>query len=335
MALVAGLMFVILLSVAWGIGSVLTASRKSLKAENIGYLPKEPDYADSIQWYANERGGVADVFYVVSTETGDYMSSDGTTAHLADTYADSLRMPLYGEMLGVDTLLCGSDVPLNFYSPYYRQCSLQAIMDEDRSRQLTPIAMGDVAKAFDHYLKHINNNRPFILAGFSQGALAVKELLRRMDDDTYRRMVAAYVIGYHVTDADLAACGRIKPAMGDTDTGVTICYNSVKTPQCAIPSISDGNVVTINPVNWRTDATPATLVTEPSPLLPVAQQQRDSLTVTLDTASHLLLVSGYTATDYVLPLYGKEGNYHTREIWLYRDCLRQNIAQRVRAMLHS
>ena len=32
--------------------------------------------------------------------------------------------------------------------------------------------------------------------------------------------------------------------------------------------------------------------------------------------------------DYILPLIGKEGNYHSREIWLYRDHLRDNIAQR-------
>ena len=51
----------------------------------------------------------------------------------------------------------------------------------------------------------------------------------------------------------------------------------------------------------------------------------------LDTTSNLLFVSGYTATDYVLPLIGCEGNYHSREIWLYRDQLRENIQQRVSA----
>ena len=30
----------------------------------------------------------------------------------------------------------------------------------------------------------------------------------------------------------------------------------------------------------------------------------------------------------MLPLIGKEGNYHTREIWLYRDFLRENMAFR-------
>jgi hypothetical protein len=52
------------------------------------------------------------------------------------------------------------------------------------------------------------------------------------------------------------------------------------------------------------------------------------MTVRLDTASGLLLVQGFTAQDYILPLLGVDGNYHTREIWLNRDQLRENIARR-------
>lgn len=54
------------------------------------------------------------------------------------------------------------------------------------------------------------------------------------------------------------------------------------------------------------------------------------MTVRLDTISGLLLVEGLTATDYVLPLIGKEGNYHSREIWVYREQLRKNMELRAR-----
>ncbi len=74
-------------------------------------------------------------------------------------------------------------------------------------------------------------------------------------------------------------------------------------------------------------------ITEPSPLIPIDQQQKDTLTVHLDSLSHLLIVSGYTATDYVLPLIGQEGNYHSREIWLYREQLRENIEERASTFL--
>ena len=81
-------------------------------------------------------------------------------------------------------------------------------------------------------------------------------------------------------------------------------------------------------MNWHTDNVPAAIVTEPSPLLPLDQQTKERLTVRLDTATNLLLVDGYSATDYVVPIIGRDGNYHSREIWLYRDCLRANMALR-------
>ena len=290
-----------------------------------GYIPAEPTYDDASQWYITDRQAEADIFYVISTETGDYPSADGSLCHYADTYADSLRLPMLSEMEGVDTLLSGR---LNFYSPYYRQCSLQSFESDSLARQRLPLALGDVRRAFAHYLKHQNQGRPFVLAGFSQGALIALELMREMDDATYARMVAAYIIGTNISQEMLDSVPRIRPAQRADDTGVTICYNSVRDASCTLWPRS---AVAINPVNWRTDSQEATLVTEPTPLQPVATQQKDTLAVHLDTASNLLFVSGYSATDYVLPLIGKEGNYHSREIWLYRDQLRENIQRRVSA----
>ena len=62
--------------------------------------------------------------------------------------------------------------------------------------------------------------------------------------------------------------------------------------------------------------------------MPVGEQQPDTLTITMDPVSNLILVDGFTATDYILPLIGKDGNYHSREIWLYREQLKENIEQR-------
>ena len=292
-------------------------------------LPQAPNYDDASQWYISDRQSQADVFYIISTETGDY-TLDGVPYYHADTYNDSLRAPLYSEMLGVDTLVSGR---LNYYAPYYRQCSLQSFGSDSLMAARYPIALDDVRRAFKHYLSHYNQGRPFILAGFSQGAMIMLQLLQEMDEAAFQRLIAAYAIGVSISKDQLAS-PHIIPATGAADTGVTICYNSVRDARNAISRIGDNNVVAINPVNWRTDATPVTFMTEPSPLLPVDQQQKDTLTVHLDQASHLLFVEGYTATDYLLPLFGMEGNYHTREIWLYRDQLRENMALRATTFLN-
>lgn len=278
-------------------------------------MPTAPDYADSTQWFVVDRGADVDIFYITSTETDDY-TRDGVVQHFADVTLDSIRDMLLGEMVGVDKLLAGD---LNFYSPYYRQCTMETFTADSLVAERMPLAMGDVCRAFDYYMDNLNGGRHFILAGFSQGAIGVVELLRQyMSEEAYSRMVAAYVIGWKVTDEDLRApSSAIIAAMDSTDLGVTVCFNSVRSPECAIPMLSDGNRVAINPLNWRTDGEPATTV-----------YRGDTLTVTLDTASLLLCVDGYTRDDYMLPLVGVDGNYHCLDITIYADALRRNMALR-------
>ena len=146
-----------------------------------------------------------------------------------------------------------------------------------------------------------------------------------MTTEEYNRLVAAYVIGYKVDDVAWLRA-RVIPAKDSADLGVTICYNSVRDNSCAIPLLSEGNHVAINPVNWSTDATPATLV-DP--------RYGDTLTVTLDTTTLLLHIGGYSRDDYMLPLIGREGNYHCLEISLFSDCLRRNIALRAATFINQ
>ena len=276
-------------------------------------VPSAPEYSDERQWYIVDREADVDVFYVTSTNVVD-CPSDAGVIHFADVSVDSIRALLTGEMEGIDRMYSGN---FNFFSPYYRQCSLESFISDSLVAERVPLAMDDVKRAFRYYIEHLNNGRPFVLAGFSQGAIGVVEILKSMDDSAFARLVAAYVIGWKVTDEDLASTSHIVPAKDSDDVGVTVCFNSVRSPQCAIPLISAGNRLAINPVNWCTDGTPASLVA-----------RGDTLDVVLDTASLLLCVSGYSADDYMLPLIGREGNYHRLDITLYVDHLRRNIALR-------
>ena len=179
--------------------------------------------------------------------------------------------------------------------------------------------MSDVKRAFDHYLEHDNGGRPFILAGFSQGAKAVVELLKDMPADVHSRMVAAYVIGYNVSERTASYFKTIQAARDSIDTGVTVCYNSVASPEAVCPVLGEGSLC-INPVNWKTDGSPAYL--------------NDTVTVRVDTKQHVLLVEGFNPQQYYLPSLGSMfpvGNYHLQELTFYADCLRRNVEQRVRS----
>lgn len=287
----------------------------------LGPIPAQPDYADSIQWYIRDRGSEADLFYVISTETGDHMMG-ADTCHFADTRDPYLRGRMKHEMHAVDSFYSGR---LNYYSPYYRQVSMQSWATESVAMARIPLAMSDCIRSWDYYITNMNKGRPFILAGFSQGAHAVVEILKRMPDSIAARMVAAYPIGYKVTREDTAACHHLRPATGATDTGVTINFNSVKSPECEISVVSAGNIFCINPVNWRTD-------TLSTPFILYGRKKNDTLSVRLDSESRLLLIEGYQ-NDKPMSVIGKPGNYHHMELKFYYPYICQNMADRVAAFL--
>ena len=288
-----------------------------------GPVPPAPDYADSTQWFIVDRQGEADLFYIISTETGDHMIGNDT-CHYADTYDDYLRGRMRHEMHAVDSFYSGR---LNYYSPYYRQVSMQSWATEEMAISRIPLAMSDCIRSWNYYIKYLNQGRPFILAGFSQGAHALMEIMKDMPDSIASRMVAVYSIGYKVTAKDTARCRHLRSACGATDTGVTICFNSVKTPECEIPVVSGGNIFCINPVNWRTD-------TVSTPFVLYGRKKNDTLSVCLDPESRLLLVNGYTDNK-PMPVIGIPGNYHHLELKFYYPYIRQNMADRVAAFLRK
>ena len=283
------------------------------------YVPVAPDYSDPTMWVTADGdadGTGADVFYVVSTWEDDWTTADGKVCHYADVWNPEHRARMADlEMKKVAAYMSPGN---RFFAPFYRHTTIQAFMtnSEDTVYQRTRLSMDDVCKAFDLFQSQRDQSRPLIIAGFSQGGLAVVELLKHIDDETYSQLAAAYVLGYKVTKADMAACNHIRPAEGETDTGVTICYNTVKDVKYVLPIIA-GSDICINPVNWCTDATPATL--------------HDTITITVSPEHHVLVATNYSASEYP-PFCGflNVGDIHSCEPWLYSECLQRNIKVRAK-----
>lgn len=284
------------------------------------FVPAQPSYADSTMWHIalNDTGTGADVFYIVSTWEYDWYTDEGIVSHHADPSKPEHRADMDIEISQVAQYMADGN---NFYAPFYRHITLDswATLNEDTiNRRYRDVAFVDVQNAFDYYLTHYNNGRPFILAGFSQGGKSVVELLKTLSEETRTRLVAAYVLGYKVTPDDVAQAPWIIAAQDSTDTGVTICYNSVSDVKHVKPVISVPNVMCINPVNWRTDATPA--------------QLHDSITVTLSPEYKVLVLDGYDGSSLpnILDILNV-GDYHGIEPWLYSECLHRNFKQRIDA----
>lgn len=285
------------------------------------YVPQAPDYTNPEMWitYANDKDGTgADVFYIPSTWEFDWTTPDGVVCHYADITNQKHLDDMAIEMNGVADYMADGN---NFYSPYYRHITLDtwATLNEDTiERRYNDVSLVDVQNAFNHFLSHRDASRPFILAGFSQGAKSVVELMKTMPEDVRDNMVAAYVLGYKITPDDIAAAPWIKAAEGADDTGVTICYNSVSDVKYVKPVVAAPNVMCINPVNWRTDATPAIL--------------NDTITVTLNPEHKVLVLDGFDGSylPNILDILNV-GDYHGIEPWAYSECLRENFKRRIQS----
>ena len=68
------------------------------------------------------------------------------------------------------------------FAPYYRQAEFRRILKEINLplEKQTFIQHGiqDIREAFRYYMKHHNKGRPFILLGFSQGSVALLEMMK-------------------------------------------------------------------------------------------------------------------------------------------------------------
>ena len=161
----------------------------------------------------------------------------------------------------------------NIYAPYYRQADVfsmgKVYYPNDSSNGTSSVNINinpseDVIAAFDYYLNHFNNGRPFIIVGHSQGSVVGLNLLSSIAKNhtvEYKRLIAAYLIGGHVTQKDLDESGKdgalpLKFATGPFDTGVIIQYNThAKDIPLSGPSDKTKVDLVINPITWTRDET--------------------------------------------------------------------------------
>lgn len=209
------------------------------------------DYAEPENWvfFAEGQDKPADVFLIAPTVT---LGEDGRLN--ADSRDPAFRQRLAGALnmqRGIYDPWC------RLYAPYYRQAALTVFdLDETAREERLRAAYADVRSAFLTYL-HAVPDRPFVLAGFSQGAEMGLRLLKEfLDDPACRdRLVAAYLIGWRITDGDLAERPRLRMAQGESDTGVIVSFNSEAEHIASSLFVGrDQRTHAINPLNWRTDS---------------------------------------------------------------------------------
>ncbi len=138
------------------------------------------------------------------------------------------------------------------YAPRYRQAHIRSYYTENKveAKQAFDLAYGDVVDAFQYYLEHYNQGRPFIVASHSQGTThSGRLLLEHVDGQTIQnRLVAAYLVGMQVPVDTFKYIPHCKT---ENDTGCFMSWRTYK--KGYYPPEHKEGIACTNPLCWSTE----------------------------------------------------------------------------------
>ena len=305
---------------------------------------KAPDYSDKNNWLAlPEPTKPYDTFYIYPSVFYDNSKGAPIVCDI-DEKKMHAGAPVMLEEQGP-----AFDTSTNVFAPYYRQMNLAlaaGATDEEKERILNGTPLGDLYSALDYYFENYNQGRPFMFAGHSQGSQMISYILSKYmgeHPEYLSRMIAAYVVGYSITDNYLAKNKHLKFAEGADDTGVIISWNTEGPGNKGKRNfvVLDG-AISINPINWKRDDTYAPAsenlgarikneTTGEYEIIPEAADAR------VDTERGVVV----TTTTVVKPIdeslglgFGPE-SFHEQDYTLYFNNIKANVAARVAAYQKS
>lgn len=307
-------------------------------------VPVAPDYSDPGCWlklpehFTREEQPV-DVFWVYPT----ILSDDST--YLMDIRDPALREKAEWTLVEQASIFDGQ---ANIYAPYYRQNNVKINpLMLTVAAPIFKLGQQDLIKAFDYFMKNFNRGeRPVILAAHSQGSVRVVELskageLLTGDEESLKKLVAAYTIGYSITEADLKENPLMRISENAADTGCFILYNTISDDEGKEkegPTILPGTFV-VNPLTWKTDNefAPASanlgaaFFRHEDPANPARYKNFAAAQV----AGNALVITEIShpeelpATSVTFP----KGVYHMYDYAIFYENLRKNVGDRIRSYM--
>jgi hypothetical protein len=301
------------------------------------------DYSNASNWLSLPTAAdkPVDIFYIYPT-VGSKSSPSDPIVNTIDNA--SMRQ---GAQQALATQASALAPVGNLYAPYYRQAAASDILALPLAQQ-QQIESGapkeDVFGAFEYYLEHDNNGRPFILLAHSQGSALTTFLLSEYmpaHPDVYKRMIAAYVIGYGITPQYLQQNPHLRFAERADDTGVVISWNTespsfdgTNPVDTVLPSIA------INPISWTRGTATASASTSLGASMPNSSgawvKMANYADATVDTQRGVVKCStcnpqALLSPSGIFPL----GVFHPFDIYLYYYDIQANAALRADAWLKA
>ena len=293
------------------------------------------DYADPQNWayYGLGEDKPVDVFLIcptvdIESETNSPEINDKLRESFA--YALDLEKGIYEETG-------------RLFSPYYRQMSINAYrLPEEEFGQAESIAYRDISDAFRWYLDNENDGRGLILAGFSQGSEMCLKLLEEYfgtesaEAEALRgQLITVYAIGWRVTEEMTEQYPQIVPASGEDDIGTVVAFDCEDGTLTGTIVIPEGvRTMSINPLNWKTDDTPADKILNKGAVMGTGAEPVPGLCGAYIGRRGELVVMDIEKEDYppgldIFP----EGAYHVYDYLFFFTNLKENLAMRAQAWM--
>lgn len=193
--------------------------------------PPAPDYRLADGWYLNPAiaGYYADprkvdVFFIHGT------SFNGHSGWLGNISSNAIKEEV--QRVQLSNYAAPFAIMGNVYAPKYRQASLytQLTLKQD-AVEARQFAYGDIAAAFQRFLKTRRGGRGFVVVGLEQGGLLAERLIRDAvvpDPDLKKQLVAAYFIDTAAPESQFGPDGAILHACAARqEAGCVVSYISV------------------------------------------------------------------------------------------------------------
>lgn len=300
------------------------------------------DYSDTNNWFAiPEITHEIDTIYIYPT---CYIDESKGAAEICDIDNEQMRETVAIMYESQATVYVDST---NVFVPYYRQSNITVLSNFSNPADVEKFQKQeqrtDLYAALDYYFENYNDGRSYILAGHSQGSMMMRIILgeyMQAHPEYYERMVAAYQIGYSVTQDWLDEHPYAKFAEGANDTGVIISWNTEGPGNKGHNnSVVLLGAISINPLNWKRDDTYAGV-----------EENLGSLVLNEETGKYELgdgigdaqidmdrgVVVCTTNDDYIEyeEIFGPQ-SLHTNDYTLYYVNLKKNVADRVENYLKN
>ena len=201
--------------------------------------PPPPDYALPASWASGPAGPGASASLPVGASPAasrapvDVFFVHPTTSRSATLWNEDIANAEANRWVDASTIARQASVfggCCRIFAPRYRAATYKALMNNTHRDPAFELAYGDVERAFVWYMANQNHGRPFIIAGHSQGALHIANLLQRRIDGTpwQRQMVGAWIIGINLAEGEFGLkYKQVQPCDTPAQTGCVLQWNSI------------------------------------------------------------------------------------------------------------